>query len=676
MSVRTFLTVAALIPLLIVRSPAQEIPGRQPDPGKALIGSEMDGYRLRLREAQKTNADDNYDVRYYRIQISLETAPKMLYGTVTFLVTSMVDGLDSVRVDLADSMTVDAVVSGGVGLSYARTENAVTIYLDSAYGAGEDFSFDVTYHGLPVPTGFRSFEFLVPPGPPYWIWSLSQPYGAKDWWPCKDQLTDKADSADIVVTCDSAWLVGSNGRLASVVNNGNGTSTTTWQERYPIATYLISIAVSDYSRFSNWWHYSPDDSMEVLNYVRPEHLTTAMGTLPLTVGMLDIFSDLFGTYPFVKEKYGHSEFSWGGAMEHQTMTSTGTFDENIIAHELAHQWFGDMITCRSWADLWLNEGFATYCTALYRERKYAGLSYWNYMTSVLGSAKYAAGTLVVEDTLDVGNLFAGSRVYNKGASVLHMLRHVLTDSVFFAAMRAYATDTSLMYGTALTGDFRRACETVSGRDLGWFFDEWAYGERYPAYSYGWKSEPTMIGYRVDLRVLQSTGTLNPQAFTMPVDIRVAGSGWDTVVVVVDSLNTQDFVFNTSLPPTSVVFDPGRWLLRDLDSTSYVLLDAPAPGTGVPVSAFLLGNYPNPFNPATTISYGVSAASTVELTVRSVLGGEVERLYHGRRDPGSYSAVWDASGRASGVYLLELLVVPEGPGTGPPERFLRKMLYIR
>jgi len=645
------------------------------DGEKALIESEMEAYRL--RRPANVAADENYDVSYYRIELRISTAPVMLYGRVTFKVRPVIDNLTSIRIDFTDSLAVDSIVAGPTPLAYTRTSDMITVTLDRPYMSGEELTFQVGYHGVPVWNGFGGGGLsFTPTATVPWVWSLSQPYGAKDWWPCKDGLRDKADSVDVVVTCDSSWLVGSNGRLAGVVNNGDGTSTTTWEERYPIATYLISIAVADYEQFSNWWHYSPTDSMEVLNYVTPAHLAQAMAALPRTVDMLGIFSDMFGMYPFVDEKYGHCDFQWGGAMEHQTMTSTTTYAENTIAHDLAHQWFGDMITCGSWADLWLNEGFATYCAGLYLEKMYGGLSLWNYMTPRLSAAKTASGTLYVEDTLDVGNLFAGSRVYYKGASVLHMLRHVLGDSVFFASMYAYASDPGLKYGTAVTPDFRGACETVSGRDLGWFFDQWVYGESYPSYSYGWKAEPTMTGYRVDLRGVQTTGSSNPPLFTMPVDIRVAGAGWDTLFVVVDSLGTQDFVFNTLLPPTSVMFDSGRWLLRDLDSTSYILLGVPDDGGTVPETPFLLENFPNPFNPVTTITYGVPVRSRVELTVRTVLGSEVGRLFVGVREPGSYEVSWDASGRASGMYILQMTVEPAEPAGSFPGRISKKMLYIR
>jgi hypothetical protein len=421
--------------------------------------------------------------------------------------------------------------------------------------------------------------------------------------------------------------------------------------------------------------------MEVLNYVLPSKLAQAQADLPRTVTMLEIFSDLFGLYPFIDEKYGHCDFGWGGAMEHQTMTSTGTYNENTIAHELAHQWFGDLITCASWADLWLNEGFATYMTGVYRERAYGAAAYYNYMTSTLAAAKTAVGTLYVQDTANVGNLFASSRVYYKGASVLHMLRHVVGDSAFFAGLLAYASDTNLRYGTAATADFRMAMESAAGADLGWFFGEWVYGEKYPKYQYGWTTGPDSAGHRTDLRVVQTTGTVNPAVFRMPVDVRIAGAGWADTIVVVDSLGTQDFTFVTALEPSSVQIDPGRWLLRDLDSVSYAVLGVGG-HAGVPAGPFLLQNYPNPFNPSTTIGYAVAARSRVTLKIFNVLGGEVATIFSGVADPGTREAAWNAAGRPSGVYIAELVAEPVAEpagrdgGSARTVRLTRKLLYIR
>jgi aminopeptidase N len=642
---------------------------------RAYITSEMENYRaFAAAMLNAPAADENYDVTWYRLDLAIRENPNLISGTVKIRSKSVITGLSSIRIDLSDSLVIDSISDGSDTLSFTRTSNSVTVYLDGVLFAGDIFDINITYHGVPPPSGFGSFAFATTTQGAPWIWSLSQPYGAKDWWPCKDQLIDKADSSDVLVTCADTLRVGSNGTLAGVTNNGDGTATTHWRERYPIDTYLISIAISNYVQLSYWFHYGASDSMEVLNYVIPARQASAEVNLPRTVTMLGIYSDLFGLYPFAAEKYGHCDFNWGGAMEHQTMTSTGTYTETTIAHELGHQWFGDMITCGSWADLWLNEGFATYLAGLYYEGAYGFSTYYSYMTSKLANGKNAVGTLHVEDTTSVGNLFNGARVYDKGASVLHMLRHVLGDSLFFAGMYEYAHDPALRFGTAITPDFRRACETVSGLDLGYFFDEWVYGTMYPRYRFGWIGTADTSGYRVDFRVTQTTNTTNPAAFRMPVDVFIAGAGWDTTVVVVDSLGQQDFTFATPVPATSVRWDPGRWIMRDLDSVSYAVLDAREDG-GYPAGPLLMQNYPNPFNPSTTIGFSLPARSRVTLRVSTVLGEEVAVIASGVRGPGSHQVSWDAGTQPAGVYFVELLVDPLD-GTGSGARLVRKMLLLR
>ena len=361
-----------------------------------------------------------FDVTYYRLALEIFTQPNSLQGKVTVAGICR-DSARSLSLDLVNQMHVDSVQVDGRTMPCPQYSDWFTIFLPRLYLIGEILSVDIFYKGTSIATGFGSFVFDSHSGVP-WVHSLSEPYGAKDWWPCKNDPSDKADSADIIITCDSTLRAGSEGTLVSVVNNGNRTSTYHWKERYPIASYLISVAITNYVQFSNWFRYSGADSMEILNYVLPEHDSIALQSLPRVVNMLAIYSNLFGLYPFNKEKYGHAEISGGSSMEHQTMTSLTSFNEDVLSHELAHQWFGDMITCRTWSDLWLNEGFAQYSSALYRERQYGVNSYWAYMNTQLDQAKLSHGAIGIADTSSVANLFNSPRIYSKGAVVLHMLR--------------------------------------------------------------------------------------------------------------------------------------------------------------------------------------------------------------------------------------------------------------
>jgi aminopeptidase N len=613
----------------------------------------------------QSGASQWFDVTYYKLQLTITTPQSYLEGISTVEGTCRSNTSGPLVLDLVNQMNVDSVFINGQRTSFTRGTNAVSITLDRAYQSGESFSVDVFYEGVPLATGFGSFEFVSHAGEP-WVYSLSEPSGARDWWPCKDDPSDKADSSDVVVTCDSSFKVGSNGTLISVVNNGDGTSTTHWQERYPIASYLISIALTNYAQFSDWFHYSPTDSMEVLNYVLPEHLGNALATLPKTVDMLSVYSNLFGLYPFIKEKYGHAEFGSGGAMEHQTMTSTTTFNEDVISHELAHQWFGDMITCRTWADLWLNEGFAEYCSGLFREKEYGMSSYWTYMNSQMSLAVEAVGAIGVPDTSSVRNLFDGPRIYDKGATVLHMLRHVLGDSVFFRCMWTYANSPTLRYSTASISDFQTVCEGVSGKNLDYFFREWIYGEGFPQYEYSWSSTSTGNGFLVTVFLEQSFSGGNPPFFTMPVDVRFSAAGWDTLVTVFNDSLAQQFTFRMFEKPTNVLIDPDNWILK----TAFSNANAP------PGQYSLQQNYPNPFNPKTSIAFRLPVRSHVTLKVYDVLGRLVATLVDEQRGAGLYDVDWNSADAASGVYFYRLTAQPKTNQRVGDFVQTRKMVLVR
>jgi len=338
-------------------------------------------------------------------------------------------------------------------------------------------------------------------------------------------------------------------------------------------------------------------------------------------------------------------------MEHQTMTSTITYDEFVIAHELGHQWFGDLITCGSWRDLWLNEGFATYSEALYAEALGGPATYHQYMSGIMEGAKRAAGTLRVSDTSDVANLFNSNRVYDKGGSVLHMLRHVLGDTLFFSSLRSYVADPRLRYATAITEDFRTACEQTSGRDLGFFFHEWIDGEGFPWYEYSWTTDSTAGGFETIVNVWQRAKSTPPAFFTMPLDCRFSAGAWDTTVVLQNTVPGQEFTILLSHRPDSIRLDPGSWVLAEFTN----LNEAGA----LPQTFALLQNYPNPFNPTTTIPFELVRQEYVSLKIFDLLGREIATLVEGKVAPGHYEVTWDrmqnpGKSLASGVYICRLV----------------------
>lgn len=627
--------------------------------------SELQRYsRLSQLTADVSLSQEGFDVTYYKLDLRLTTSPNGLSGSVTTIATSIVDNLTSITLDLMNAMVVDSVLAGGTRVTATRQTSTINISLNRSYNRGEKFTVIVYYHGVPGSSGFGSFAFSTTPSGSPWIWTLSEPYGAKDWWPSKDHPGDKADSVDVWITCAQNFKVGSQGKLIATINNGDGTVTHKWQHRYPIATYLVSIAAANYTTFSSWFRYSPTDSMEILNYVLPERVAEAQqqNQLPLTAGMLGIYSDLYGLYPFIKEKYGHSHFGWGGGMEHQTMTSLGGFSESLVAHELAHQWFGDMITMKTWPDIWLNEGFATYSVALYLEKKYNQEQYWPYMNNQMQRARLANGSIYVRDSSSVGNLFNGNLVYAKGAVVLHMLRHVLGDSVFFRAIKRYANDSRLRFNVASTDDFRAACEAESGKNLSYFFNEWIYGESYPRYRFEWNSIKQGANYLVTITVNQTTNTTNPAFFTMPIDVRITGNFLDTTVTMFNNSQNQIFTLSLSREPNAITLDPAGWILRDVTLTGNE-------GSPIPSSYRLYQNYPNPFNPGTMIGFDLPQRSFVTIKIYDALGREVMTLLNEKREAGYHEVPWNPSSNSSGIYFFRLFI---------DDRHIqvRKMVYLR
>ncbi len=507
------------------------------------------------------NTQTNYDVRFYDIFLRINDTTEIIYGRVTFVADAAENGVSQVQADFYDSMTIDSIVSPTGPLAYTRSGNVTTVTLDATYDLGQQFRFDFYYHGHPAEGGFQAFAFDWRLGSRV-IATLSEPYFARTWWPCKDRMDDKADSFDIAVQVDTSFYVGSNGALDSLLAHGDNTHTFFYSVRYPMATYLFSLAISNYTVWYDEWVYNGDqDTMPIVHAVYPDRYVYSLDKFGVTPGAISVFSDNYGRYPFVEEKYGHSNFEWTGAMEHQTMSSMSSssfgFSTPVVVHELAHQWFGDMITCESWSHIWLNEGWASYSEALYYLATSGWASYHNYMN---GMAYSGGGTIYISDTSSVWNIF-GSIVYDKGAWVVHMLRGVLGDSLFFAGVDAYY-HSEYQHAAATTEDFKNVFEVATGTQLDWFFDEWIFGTYRPNYHWSYYQEPALLGgQNLYLRV-QQIQTTDPQVFTMPVDFffDLSSGPDDTLTLLIDGRVTLHKLNFPSAIGT-VKLDPAGWVLK-------------------------------------------------------------------------------------------------------------------
>ena len=473
-----------------------------------------------------TSASANFDVKYYRCEWEVDPAVYYITGKITsyFVITT---AASAISFDLMNGLIVDSVKQRGVKLTIQHINNTLSINFSAQINTGTLDSVSIFYKGPPANTGFGSFVQTTHAGVPV-IWTLSEPYGSRDWWPCKNGLEDKADSIDIIVTNPAAFKATANGLLQSETLIAGGTKKLTWwKHRYPIAAYLVCFAVTNFSVFNNTVQLGPV-TLPMQTYCYPESLASFQSGTQNVLDALQYYSNLFGDYPFIKEKYGHVQFGWGGGMEHQTATFVVSIDEGLIAHELGHQWFGDKITCASWEDIWLNEGFATHLAAMYMENKYPSSAIANRKAVVNNITSQTGGSVKVDDTTNVNRIFSGRLSYNKGSHLIYMLRWILGDDVFFKAMRRYQKDAKVAYGFAKTADLQRNLEEESGKNLTTFFKNWFEGQGYPTYKVEW----SQIGNSyVKINMAQTTSHPSVTFFDLPVALKFKNATQEKTIVV-------------------------------------------------------------------------------------------------------------------------------------------------
>ena len=511
-------------------------------------------YQDLLKDASRED-DANIDLIHYEFKWHVDPAVYQLSGSAAVTFKPVVEDLTQFMLELGKDMQIDSILSEGVKQAFTRVGDfQVNIFHGVGMKKDQLYTFTIHYHGAPASGGLGSFIKDNHSGVPV-IWTLSEPFGARDWWPCKNGLTDKIDSIDVIITTPSTYKAASNGVLVNEVANADTTTTFHWQHRYAIAPYLVAIAVTNYERYTDMVPLSDGTQLPMINYVYPENLNDAKAGTAALVNVLTYFDSLFVTYPFHAEKYGHAQFGWGGGMEHQTMSFVINYGFTLLAHELAHQWFGDMVTCGSWEDIWLNEGFATYLEGLSRRRIQGVASFRSWQTSKINSVvSQAGGSVKVSDPTNISRIFSGRLSYNKGSYLLHMLRWVLGDEAFFAGLRSYLNDRQYDFGT--TESLKFHLEQAGQKDLTGFFNDWYSGEGYPKYNILW--EPTEKG--VNIQVLQETSHPSVDFFEMPLPMHFIGEGRDTTITIQHGYSGQVFEIDGPSWADSLVFDPELWIL--------------------------------------------------------------------------------------------------------------------
>jgi len=599
--------------------------------------------------------DQSIDVTYYGLDLNLTHTPNYLRGVATITLKSTAASVSSFFLDFNSTtaagglgLHVDSVKANGQPLAYQHAQNRLTITPTQSLTNSQTLTLTVYYQGIPNSLEQGSFVFGKHEitGDPV-IWSLSEPYGSSDWFPCKDTPGDKADSSAVSITAPAQFVSVSNGVLASTTDNTDGTRTYRWKNSYPIAQYLISIAVTNYQRYDTPVTIN-GQQLPITHYIYPETLPLVQANLALTPTLIQLFTNRFGPYPFWREKYGHAQIGrYTGGMEHQTISSMEdrALTPRVIAHELAHQWFGDKITCRDWQNIWLNEGFASYAEVVYMESASGQTGYQATMNNFMASARAATGSIYVQDISNSNNIFNSNRTYAKGAAVLHMLRGVVGDSTFFRILRSYAATPSLAYSTAITEDFQAVAEQVSGQKLGYFFKQWIYGEGYPVYKATAYIVNTSTTVMVQLQQRNANST-NPASFTMPVQLRIQSTAGDTLVTVFHTQADQTFTLPCRGTVTGVIVDPNNFILKVAENT----LLSPITAINEPTSA-QFGIYPNPAQETLTIDLSMQRAGPISVTLTTAAGQRVGGLSETNLGIGKHTRTLSLHGLSAGRYVV-------------------------
>lgn len=518
--------------------------------------------------AQRNMNTNNYDLKYHRLEFNVDPSEAFISGKVTSFFEAK-ENINSIVFELVNNMVVSEVKQRGASLPFVQnSDDEVVITLPQTQAVGVLDSLSISYSGNPVSSGFGSFEVDLHAGEPV-MWTLSEPFGAKAWWPCKQDLIDKVDSVDIYITTpkrtpsNKEYIAVANGKKISQSFNGNF-QTTHYHHGYPIPAYLVAIAVTNYSVYSHSVANN-GDPFSITNYVYPEYLDLTQQMTPVTVDIMNLFSEKFEPYPYADEGYGHAQMNWGGGMEHTTISFMGGFSRGLIAHELGHQWFGDKVTCGSWQDIWLNEGFATYMEGMVIESMDGPSAFktWkqdqnSYITFYPGGSVYVPA----QDTISENRIFDSRLSYDKASMVVHMLRKKLGDSIFFEGCRSYLNDPEITFGYAKTPDLKRNMEAVSGQDLTEFFEDWIFGQGYPSYVLKWNQQNG--DFNVKLTQTQSHPSVS--FFEAPVPVRLMGTSGETRDIVLDNTyNEQYFNIPVDFTIQNVIFNPEEDLITKFNN---------------------------------------------------------------------------------------------------------------
>ena len=564
------------------------------------------------------------------------------------------------------SLHIDSVQLAGVSFTHAN--DTLTILLDRTYNPGEIVNVKVCYHH----NNISDSAFYAWNG---WVFTDCEPEGARKWFPCFDHPSDKA-LLDLTVKTPSNVKLGSNGALYDSIVNGD-TITYHWVSIHNIATYLVSLTSKvNYNLDIIYWQKlsNPDDSIPICFYWNStdsvpllHHIESIMPV------MADYYSLNFCEHPFQKNGFCsmNSQFHSGG-MENQTLSNLcqGCWTEDIVSHEFAHQWFGDLITPDTWADIWLNEGFAIWTEAFWLERTGG---YPAYKAKINEQADYYfqanPGWPIYDSAWAINTppnpiLFNFHLTYAKAACALHQIRYLLGDSLFFHTLQAYCADTNLRFKSATTGDFNTKVNQISGNNYDWYFYNWICKPNHPVYENIYNFEDLGNGqWGVNFFTRQTQTT--PLFFPMLLELKVTfADSTDTVFRVMNNISDQVFTWQFNKQPVNFSFDPNDQIVLKQGTTTNGIIEIP----DQPDNLILSQNIPNPLNRLTRIDYTIRRSMNITLEIMDMTGKILSVPVNGTKPAGKHSITIDCSALEPGIYFYTMKAYSQVK--------IRKMVIVR
>ena len=541
--------------------------------GRAFMGGGADGRRPFALPGDESRwpRDRVCDVRHTRLELALDVENRALTGVASHTLVPITDGVTHVELDAVELRILSVALADGSALDYTHEGTKLRIGLGSPRPAGEELTVQIDYSCTPR----RGLYFTMPdaayPDKPTQVWTQGQDEDSRYWFPCFDFPNERFTS-EIIVTVPREWTTVSNGKLLSSTEKGPNT-TYHWSQDKPHPTYLMSLVAGQYTEIRDDWNGVP-----IIYYSPPGREEDTRRAFDKTPKMMQFFVEKIGV-PYPWDKYSQvtvADFIFGGMENTSATTMTDTLlhdgrahldysSDSIVAHELAHQWWGDLLTCRDWSHGWLNEGFATYFDLLFKEHD-LGVDEFRY------GVYQDANTYIREDSNRyrrpiVSNVYNqpvdlfDRHLYEKGGLVLHMLRAVLGDQLFWKALRHYCL--KHQGASVTTEDLQRAIEEATGQNLDWFFHQWVYKGGHPnlKVTYTWDDETSTA--KLAVSQTQAVDELT-SLFRMPVQVAFETADGPHSVRINLSQKEQSFYVPLKEKPKMVAFDPGYWCLKSLD----------------------------------------------------------------------------------------------------------------